>query len=82
MSNHPNRNWRRRWTVDLEAGTATHNTGLVVRFTPVPGEPGAYDGEVIAGLDAVHGLSPQQAARMMREAGDIYAESTKTAGQN
>ena len=77
MTNHPNRNWRKRWTVDLEASTATHEIGLVVQFHPVPGEPGAHDGEVIAGLDAVQGLSAQQAARLMCEAGDIYAEARR-----
>ena len=75
MTNHPNRNWRKRWTVDLEASTATHDAGLVVQFHPAPGEPGAHDGEVIAGLDALQGLSPQQAARLMCEAGDIYTEA-------
>lgn len=26
------RNWHRRWTVDLESSSATHESGLVVRF--------------------------------------------------
>jgi len=28
--------WHRRWTVDLLAGNATHDTGLVVRFLALP----------------------------------------------
>jgi hypothetical protein len=32
MTNHPNRNWRRRWSIDRDAATATHNNGLVVRL--------------------------------------------------
>lgn len=75
MSNHPNRNWRSRWTVDLEAATATHQNGLVVRFAPAEDEPGAYDGEVIAGLEALAGMDGQALARLMREAGDIYVEA-------
>jgi hypothetical protein len=34
--NHPNRNWQRRWTVDFSACTATHDSGLVVRFAAHP----------------------------------------------
>lgn len=75
MSNHQNRNWRSRWTVDLEAATTTHQAGLVVRFAPVEDDPGAYDGEVIAGMEALAGLDGQALARLMREAGDIYAEA-------
>lgn len=63
MTNHPNRNWRRRWVVDLAAQTATHESGLVVKFT-------GQDGEVIVGIET---LRPDNAARLMREAGEVYA---------
>ncbi|MEW6647201.1 MAG: hypothetical protein AB1450_08390 [Pseudomonadota bacterium] len=75
MTNHPNRNWRSRWVVDLEAATAIHQIGLVVRFAPAEDEPGTYDGEVIAGLEALAGMDGQALARLMREAGDIYMEA-------
>jgi len=31
-TNHPNRNWKRRWQVDCDAGTAAHESGLNARF--------------------------------------------------
>ncbi len=32
--NHPNRNWRSRWTIDIPQQEARHHTtGLVVRFS-------------------------------------------------
>ena len=34
--NDPNRNWHRRWTVDLSTCTATHENGLTVRFAAHP----------------------------------------------
>lgn len=75
MTNHPNRGWRKRWTVDLEAATATHINGLTVRFAPVLGEAGANDGEVITGIEALQGMDAHAMARLMREAGDIYMEA-------
>lgn len=35
MPNHPNRNWRKKWSVDADQLTATHTLGLVVFFSPV-----------------------------------------------
>ena len=35
MTNHPNRNWRKKWSVDADQLTATHTLGLVVFFSPV-----------------------------------------------
>jgi hypothetical protein len=77
MSNHPNRGWRRRWTVDLETSTIAHQNGLVVRFAPVEDEPGVYDGEVIAGMESLIGMDGQALARLMREAGDIFVEARR-----
>lgn len=59
------------WLVDLQARTARNRTlGLVVRFTPDPAEPGAWDGEADpAGLDLK--LAPDL-PRLMREAGDAF----------
>jgi hypothetical protein len=36
MANHPNRNWKRRWRVDQDAGTAVHESGLSARFHRLP----------------------------------------------
>lgn len=78
-------NFHRRWAVDLAARTATHDSGLVVRFTPAPGVPGAWDGGVdetnaaatLAILSAQHG--PGNAAamlpRLMREAGEVFSRA-------
>lgn len=35
MPNHPNRNWRKKWSVDVDQLTTTHTLGLVVFFSPV-----------------------------------------------
>ncbi len=35
MSNHPNRNWRSRWSICLETLTATHKNGWVFKFSPM-----------------------------------------------
>ncbi len=76
MTAHPNRNWRRRWRVNLDASTAVHEpTGIVVRFEADPDDPGAWDGEVIDGVDAITTIDGQALARLMREAGDIYREA-------
>jgi len=32
VSNHPNRNWKRRWTVDERTMEARHECGLIVQF--------------------------------------------------
>ena len=77
MVNHPNRNWRARWRVDLNAATATHLDGWVFVFRPDPGEPGAFDGECIAQPPQLTHEHMDQAARIAREAGDIYIEARR-----
>lgn len=72
MANHPNRNWRSRWSVDLEAATATHRDGWVFCFVPAPGQPGAFDGRCVARPDPLTPVHAQQAARVAREAGEVY----------
>lgn len=75
MTNHPNRGWRSRWTVDLEAATATHRDGWVFRFSPVAGEAGAYDGVCITNPEPLTTEHMKIAARVAREAGDIWIEA-------
>jgi len=75
MTNHPNRGWRSRWTIDLETATATHRDGWVFRFFPVNGEPGIFDGKCIGQPTPLTAAHVAQAARIAREAGDIYIEA-------
>lgn len=78
MANHPNRNWKRRWRVDLAQRTATHESGLVVQFAAEPDEEGGIDGQIIAGMPDlsrsadVAQTQAQRIARLLREAGEIY----------
>lgn len=74
MTNHPNRNWRSRWTVDLEAATATHHDGWVFEFSPAADESGAFDGRSIAQPSPLTQDHIAGAARIAREAGEIYME--------
>lgn len=68
---HDTRNWRRKWTWDAATRTATHISGVVVRFQPKGG--GVWDGEAVD-LTPLHGLDPRRIARLMREAGDVATE--------
>jgi len=82
MTTHPNRNWKRRWTVDLAARTATHQDGWVFLFAAVPGEDGGIDGECLQ-HPALAGLNLQQlsrtASRIAREAREIYVDAMRRA---
>jgi len=49
MANHPNRNWRNRWQFDKTTLTATHQTGLVVKFSNAV-VPGPYGGAISGDL--------------------------------
>ena len=60
------------WTIDLAAATATHESGLVIKFAPVPGEPGAFDGQIVGAIPASLPHDPAALARLAREAGDAY----------
>lgn len=73
------RHWHRRWAVDLAAGTATHDSGLVVRAVRTPDDD-ATDYQP-ANLDAwqsrMLGTMPlpdlaAHAQRLMREAVEVY----------
>ena len=75
MSNHPNRGWRSRWTVDLDAATATHVDGWVFKFSPADDEPGAFDGECIGHPEKLDTGHVKNAARIARESGEIFMEA-------
>ncbi len=77
MGNHPNRNWRNKWRVDLATCTATHQDGLVISY--VRDELG-WSGKVANGMPEISNdikEAQEQAnslARLMRQAGEIYKE--------
>lgn len=77
MVSHPNRGWRARWTVDLEAATAEHRDGWTFRFEPVEGAPGVFDGECVAQPDPFKPEHMHDAARIAREAGEIFVEARR-----
>lgn len=75
--------WQTRWTIDLGACTARHESGLVVCFSQAADTPGAWDGELLedpaltAQLVRKHGphnIGPM-VARLMREAAQLYTEA-------
>ena len=57
---------------DFTTNSATHETGLVVRFRQVA--PGVWDGEATEIPGSLH-TDPKRAARLMSEAGDIHQEA-------
>lgn len=77
-------NWHRRWVVDLAACTATHDSGLIVRFVRNDAEC-AWDGEpenmecwLAEHRQRMSGENLlKHAARLLREAGDAYAWQLK-----
>ena len=83
MTSHPHRGWRSRWSVDLAAKEARHGpTGLVVRFVR-RGEGWDGHGENLDEVFAVlKRTTPAEhlastLARLLREAGDVFAEKNK-----
>lgn len=64
------------WNVNLSTRTATHSSGVAVRFGS-RGADGAIDGAPVAGLEQLAAMQPQQAARLMREAGDAFCRALK-----
>jgi len=75
MTNHPNRNWRKKWRVDPSTSSATHVSGLIVEFDQDDG--GRWEGtsknykEIFAVFNQ-HTAS--RFARLLREAVDRYKE--------
>ncbi len=72
---HQNRNWQRRWTVDFETQTATHEAGWVFKFSKV--SDGVFDGRMIKQPEH---LTPEQirnAPRIAQEAGEAWKRARK-----
>jgi len=73
MTNHPNRNWRSRWTVDLEKREARHIDGWAFRFDRTDDDPRAWDGKCVS-IPADMEMDASAISRICREAGDIFVE--------
>ena len=76
-------NWHKRWIVDLETCTATHDSGLVFKFSQA--EADAWDGHP-ENLDAWQDEQlkrrplldlAKHAQRLAKEAGDAYLYQLK-----
>ncbi|RKV80024.1 MAG: hypothetical protein D8H97_14535 [Neisseria sp.] len=73
---HQNRNWQRRWKVDFETQTASHDDGWVFKFSKI--EDGVFDGRLIA---QPKNLTPEQiknAPRIACEAGEVWERARKS----
>lgn len=73
---HPNRNWHRRWTVDFEQQTATHEEGWVVKFEKV--SDGIFDGKLINQPENITLEQIKNAPRIAREAGEAWTRARKS----
>lgn len=75
MANHPNRGWRSRWSIDLESATVSHRDGWVFKFSPAADQLGAFNGACLCQPSPLTPLHIAAAARIAREAGEIYVEA-------
>lgn len=70
--------WQQRWSVDLAAGLATHESGLQVRFAGVADARGqAVNAPAVqAQLALANGPhnAPRMIERLLREAQEVYLE--------
>lgn len=80
--------WQLRWRLDLGTDTASHDTGLQVRFTPRPGGGAVAEildpDNVTPALQAKHGghNMPPMLARLQREALQLRAEALAGGGRH
>ena len=72
---HQNRNWQRRWSVDLETQTATHEDGWVFRFSKV--SDGVFDGRLISQPKNITVEQIKNAPQIAREAGEAWKRARK-----
>ena len=75
MSNHPNRNWKRRWTVDEGTMEARHECGLIVQV--VAHDAGGWDVHSPNGADIVAALAAGGEARPADRLKRLTDESVK-----
>ncbi len=76
MTNHPNRNWRKRWTVDLSTCTATHESGFVMTYKKTSDEhiDGTFD-NANDWLKTQKDKTSKKVEKLVSEAGVIYKEA-------
>ena len=79
------RKWHTHWLVDLTACTATHDSGLVVKFAKAEVDPSTLDGKPVntdEWLAKIKDTMPpddlaSHTSRLFREAGDAYLYQLK-----
>ena len=59
------------WSVNIDRRTATSDRGIVVKFLRVNDQE--WTGRILDGRDSLEDLSPESAARLLREAGDAFS---------
>lgn len=75
MTNHPNRGWRKRWTVERVSRTAVHASGVTVRFAPSDSRPDTHDQINVENLDR---LQPgADIGRLVEEACRLWLEEDR-----
>jgi len=77
MTQHPDRNWRSSWTVDLKTREARHADGWIFLYECAGDAPRAWDGKCVQ-FPAKGNLYASQIARICREAEDIWSKAQKT----
>lgn len=70
------------WQTNIGERTATHSSGLVVRFSPADDTPSAWDGKIDQPIPQSIPLDASAIARMMREAGDAFIAAMKKQGDS
>jgi hypothetical protein len=87
MANHPNRNWKRRWIVDHDAGTAVHESGLSARFQRFPSGDWHVETEngpqtVAALIEAGEPLAQARVERWIWEATELFRRAIERRARN
>jgi len=72
---HPNRNWQRRWKVDFDAQTASHDDGWVFKFFKI--KEGVFDGRLIVQPENLTSEQIKNAPRIAREAGEAWERARR-----
>lgn len=71
--------WQTRWQLDPATGTATHECGLIVKFTASTGPDGqAVNGpETLASLAVKNGPhnAPNMLRRLLKEAAELHNQA-------
>jgi hypothetical protein len=77
ISNHPNRGWRKRWTIDTQTRTAVHTSGFAVSFARRNGE---WLVEITQGESDVHPADVERMLNQVKELLDVLAAARTNAG--